>query len=102
MAVIDRDFHDKGEASEYPKFFLVTLILGVIFGLLFILFKGIYQGIVDGWGTEIAYNRIAYILMGIIVFLSLAMAFGARAADSVKTKRAKKIVKSAKTTKPSE
>ena len=36
MGVLDRDFHDKGEANEYPKFFIVTLILGAILGLLLV------------------------------------------------------------------
>lgn len=96
MAVIDRDFHSKGEAKEYPKFFIVTLILGTIFGLLFMLFKGIYQLIADGFGTAIAYNRIAYILMIIIVVLSLAMAFGARLLDWWRTRKGKKPAKPAK------
>jgi len=102
MDVLDLDFHREGEENKYPKFFIVIILLGLLFGVLFIILKGIYNGLVAlNLGPGRAYTGIAYTLMGIVVILSLAMAFGVRIANWIRGRIAAKPAKSAKTTETS-
>lgn len=69
------DFLDQGDVDlfsavdkeQLPRFFLVTLVIGALYGALFFGFKVLYH--------MIGYNTTVYTFMGIIAILALILIF---------------------------
>ncbi len=88
--VVDIDFHGTGDADKYPKFYLVTIILGALYGALFAIFKIIYA-ILAPIGTDFAFNYTSYVLIIVVLVSSLDLAFGARVLKGVRKKKVAKL-----------
>lgn len=68
IEIQDIDFISGTDKPKYPQFFLATLMLGSIYGGLFIIFKILY--------LIIGYNWTCYIFLGVLFVYSLFLAFG--------------------------
>ena len=65
------DFHAGiAEKQKIPQFLLVSLILGIIYGILLVIFKIFYN--------VFGYNPIVYTFMGIVFIVCLILSFGFR------------------------
>ncbi|MHA1275316.1 MAG: hypothetical protein ACTSQS_18075, partial [Promethearchaeota archaeon] len=78
LDAIDIDFHSDTDVNKLPKFLLVSVILGTILGLLFVLFKLLYH--------VLGYNPTVYTFMMIVLVATMGLSFGPRFLSWLKEK----------------
>ena len=72
LEIEDIDFKSNADTDSMPQFLLVTLVLGCLFGGLFIVFKLIF--------VTAGYNITSYIFMGIVFGVCITLSFVLRLA----------------------
>ena len=79
LEALQVDFHSAEEKQKLPRFFLVSLIFGILFALFLTLFKLIYySGGYPSGDLNAAYSMTAYVFITIAYIVYFMLAFGIR------------------------